>query len=189
MSFKPVNYNFSESTSLSECLIVAKKVKQHTQHQYTTFDHEKNEETTFVIVLNKPRTSIEAIALANSINAKEGNYVEAGQSRAFLISVDRDELLENVDNWGRFVFLPNIELLDEIKNLLGGNIKVGNLKAKIPLGKFNDLIATIGVDRHRFMDTFKIIDKSVPGSVRMLYGGEEAQRLRMQTLRTLMLFR
>ncbi len=181
VSFEPANYNFSESTSLSECLIVARKVKKHTEHQYTTFEHEENEETTFVTLLNKPRTSIEAIGLANSIEAGEGNYVEAGQSKAFLMSVNRDELLEYVDNWGRFVFLPNIELLDEIRKLLGGTIKVGNLKAKILLKKFNNLISTIGVDAHRFIDTFKILDESVPGSMRMLHGGEEAQRLRMQT--------
>lgn len=181
VSFDPGNYNFSESTSLSECLFVARKVKENTDHQYTTFAHEENEQTTFVIVLRKPKTSIEAIALANRIEAKEGAYVEAGQSRAFLISVDREELLENVDNWGRFVFLPNIEILDEMKNMLGGILKISNLRVKVPLIKFNELISTIGVDRHRFTDTFRILDEFVPGSFKMLHGGEEAQRLRMQT--------
>jgi hypothetical protein len=181
VSFDPGNYNFSESTSLSECLIVARKKEEQVEHQYATYVHADNEETTFVILLRKPRTSIEAIALANRIEVEEGTYVEAGQSKAFVISVARDELLENVDNWGRFVFLPNIELLDEMKNMLGGVLKIGNLRAKIPLIKFNELISTIGIDRHRFMDTFRTLDECVPGSVRMLLGGEEAQRIKMMT--------
>lgn len=171
VSYEAGDYNFSESTSLSECLIVAQKTDEH-------FD---NEETTFVLLLKKPRTSIEAIALANRIETKEGDYVESGASKAFVTSVKRDEFLENLDNWGRFISLPNREILKEIKHLLAGNLKRGNPKAKIPLKRLNDYISSIGVDRHRFTDTFEVIDDWVPGSVPMLYGGEEAQRKRMIT--------
>jgi hypothetical protein len=45
----------------------------------------------------------------------------------------------------------------------------------------NKLIITIGVDRHRFVDTFKVTDNNVPGSMRMLQGGEEEQRQTMST--------
>lgn len=171
VSYEPNHYNFSESTSLSECLFIAEKME----------NHEDSEETTFVTVLKKPRTSIEAIALANRIDNKEGSYVEAGESKAFVTSVKRKELLDNVDNWGKFVFLPNIELLDEIINLLGGTIKVGKLSVEIPLTRLNGLISSIGVDRHRFTDTFKLISSDVPGSFRILHGGEEAQRQTMGT--------
>jgi type I restriction-modification system DNA methylase subunit len=171
VSYEAGNYNFSESTSLSECLIVA----------HRTEDHFDNEETSFVLLLKKPRTSIEAIALAKRIGAKEEDYVESGESKAFLTSVKRTELLKNLDNWGRFVSLPNLDILREVNHLLAGNLKLGNLKAKIPLKRLNDLISSIGVDRHRFTDTFQVINDSVPGAVKMLHGGEEAQRKRMAT--------
>jgi len=107
--------------------------------------------------------------------------VESGESKAFLTSVKRTDLLKNLDNWGRFISLPDTDILEEIKDLLAGNLKLGNLKAKIPMKKLNELISSIGVDRHRFMDTFQIINDWVPGSVKMLHGGEEAQRKRMET--------
>lgn len=179
VSYEAGNYNFSESTSLSECLIVAQKTEEHWS----------NEETTFVILLRKPKTSVEAIALANRIEAKDGKYLEAGEAKAFCLSVKRSELLENLDNWGRFVFLPHIKILDEIEHILDGALRVGNLRAEIPLTRLNNLISSIGVDAHRFMDTFKTVypltnmfeHAPVPGSVRILHGGEEAQRRVMIT--------
>lgn len=169
VSYDSPNYNFSESTSLSECMFVAEK----------TDNHLDGEETTFITILKKPHTSIEAIALANSIYNREGDYIESGKSMAFLTTIKRKELLANVDNWGRFVFLPNIKLQDEIISLLDGTLKIGNIKEALPLTRMNKLITTIGVDRHRFVDTFKVTDNKVPGSMKILHGGEEEQRLIM----------
>ena len=171
VSYEADNYNFSHSTSLSECLIVAQKTEEHFE----------NEETTFVLLLKKPSTSIEAIALANRIEAKQENYVETGDSRAFLVTVKRNELRENLDNWGRFVFLPSLEILREMTHLLDGDLRIGKQHFEIPLVRLNNLIASIGVDRHRFTDTFKIVNGYVPGSVEILHGGEEEQRIRMAT--------
>lgn len=171
VSYEADNYNFSHSTSLSECLIVAQKTEEHFE----------NEETTFVLLLKKPGTSIEAIALANTIEAKQENYVETGNSRAFLVTVKRDELRENLDNWGRFAFLPSLEVLKEMAHLLDGDLRVGKQHLEIPLIKLNNLITSIGVDRHRFTDTFKVVNDYVPGSVEILHGGEEEQRIRMAT--------
>jgi hypothetical protein len=171
VSYEPNNYNFSESTSLSECMFVAER----------TDNHLDGEETTFVTILRKPHTSIEAIALANRIDSREGSFIEAGKSMVFLTTVKRRELLDNVDNWGRFVFLPNIELQDEVINLLAGTLKIGNTKEELPLTRMNNLITTIGVDAHRFVDTFQVVSSNVPGSMRMLQGGEEEQRQTMST--------
>jgi len=171
VSYEPNNYNFSESTSLSECMFVAERADKHRD----------GEETTFITVLKKPHTSIEAIALANRIDSKEGRYIEAGKSMAFLTTVKRKELLDNVDNWGRFVFLPSIELQDEVTNLLAGTLKIGNKTSKLSLNRLNNLITTIGVDRHRFTDTFKLVNDNIPGSMRILHGGEEEQRQIMTT--------
>jgi len=171
VSYEPGANNFSESTSLSECLFVAQKVQEHTD----------NEETTFVTLLKKPRTSIEAIALSNSIEGSNERLVQAGESKAFLTKIERSELLDNLDNWGRFTFLPDVEIMDEVSFLLQGTLKIGSQKVQIALVRLNNLIASIGVDRHRFMDTFKVVDEDVPGAVRIVHGGEEAQRKIMKT--------
>lgn len=160
-------YNFSESTSLSECLLVAKRVKEH----------QGNEVTKFVTLLSKPRTSVEGIALANEIEAGE-DYVQAGSAKAFIIRTRREEMLEQLDNWGRFVFLPSIGLLKETKDLLKGVLRVGNAQKEIPLTKLNN-IASIGIDRHQFNDNFKVIGGAVPGSFKVVYGGEEEVRRKM----------
>ena len=171
VSYESGNYNFSESTSLSECLFLAEKVEEHAE----------NEETTFVTLLRKPRTSMEAIALSNKIEIKEGKYVEAGQSSAFILNVNRNELIANIDNWGRFVFLPAINIQEDMRFLLDGIVKIGNVQAEVPVIRLNELISSIGVDRHRFMDTFKVMSNAVPGSFNILHGGEEEQRLIMKT--------
>lgn len=178
VSYEPGASNFSESTSLSECLFVAQKVQGQN-------DREK---TTFVTLLTKPRTSIEAIALSNSIESSTNKLVEAGKSKAFLTRIERGELLENLDNWGRFTFLPNVEIMEEVAFLLDGKLKIGSQNIELPLVRFNDLVDSIGVDRHRFTDTFKVIQADlltestpIPGSVKILHGGEEAQRRIMAT--------
>jgi hypothetical protein len=171
VSYEPGANNFSESTNLSECLLVAQKVKEFTG----------NEETTFVTLLKKPRTSIEAIALANSIEQNREIFVQAGMARAFLTKIERNEMLDNLDNWGRFTFLPEIGIMEEVAYLLEGQLKIGDQKIQIPLIKFNNLIRSVGVDAHRFADTFRMIDQEVPGSLKILRGGEEAQRMKMKT--------
>jgi len=162
-------YNFSESTSLSECLLVARKTKEYG-------------ETKFVILLRKPKTSIEAIALANLIGQIDGEegYVETGESQAFVISVDRERLLEYIDNWGRFVFLPNLTLLKELKYILKGVIRIGNMEKKISITKLDNLISSIGIDRRQFGDNFEVIRKEVPGSLKILHGGGEDVRRKMK---------
>jgi hypothetical protein len=170
VSYEPDNYNFSESTSLSECMIVAKKVDKHLP----------NEETAFIILLNKPKTSMEAISLATNIQNRTSNYVEARESKSFVITAKRKEILNNVDNWGRFVFLPNPKIINEMENLLTGKLKIGDQQTNIPLELMGNIINSIGVDRHRFTDTFRFVDKAVPGSVLALKGGEEAQRRKMK---------
>ncbi len=54
-------------------MIVAKRVENHSD----------NESTKFIILLKKPRTSVESVALANRIEAERGNYIEAGEAESF----------------------------------------------------------------------------------------------------------
>lgn len=174
LSYDWVNgYNFSESTSLSECLLIAKKANQH----------QDEEVTKFVLLLSKPRTSIEGIALANEVKANEidtgKEYAEAGNAKAFIARVTRKELLDHLDNWGRFVFLPNLKLLKGIKDLFSGALRVGNQQVEVPITKLNNLITSIGVDRHQFLDFFNIIKGEVPGCLKVVHGGKEEIRATM----------
>lgn len=177
VSYEPNNYNFSESTSLSECMVIASQ----------KLEQQPEDETRFVILLKKPRTSMEAIALANRLRTSGDEYVEASQAKAFIIPVRRKELVENIDNWGRFVSLPDVRMIKEIKNVLKGVIRLGNQEGRVPLVRLNEIMSSIGVDAHRFVDTFQMIEPTltsgiaVPGSLRMVKGGEEAQRLKMRT--------
>jgi hypothetical protein len=66
--------------------------------------------------------------------------------------------------------------------MLAGKIKLGNISSALPLTRLDNLIKTIGVDRHRFTDTFKLVDADIPGSMKILHGGEEDQRLTMTTM-------
>jgi len=164
-------YNFSESTSLSECLFVARK----------TTDMSKTDETRFIILLRKPKTSVEAIALVNKLDdSKKQQYVEIGRTSAFVIKARRDELNSYLDNWGRFVFLPNPKLLTRVKNILEGIIEIEENSRKIPLIRLNDLIESIGVDAHQFSDNFEKVFDKVPGSKNVVYGGEESLRRTME---------
>ena len=143
--------------------------------------HEENEITKFIMLIEKPHTSIDAIALANEISKDADSYSKAGKGSSFARSIARNELKDNVDNWGRFVFLPELEMLDQIEHLLKGKIKISNTECNIPMTKFNNLISSIGPDRKRFGDTFKILTENVPGAIPIIKGGEELQRLRMAT--------
>lgn len=164
-------YNFSESTSLSECLLVAKKVREHSE----------NEKTKFIILLSKPKTSMEAIALSNKTKEKK-EYIEVGDAKAFIVENSREEMIKYVDNWGRFIFLPNLLLIREIKDLLNGIIRVGGVKSKIPLIRLNALTSSIGIDRHQFLDNYEIVSGNIPGSFKVIYGGKEEHRKKMKIL-------
>jgi len=152
-------YNFSESTNLSEALIIARKAKT-----------DSSEISKFIMLSKKPQTSFESKALAKAI-INNGSYAEAGKAVAYINEVSGKELRENVDNWGRFVAFPDIKLLRFIKELNNGKL----FGKAIPLTKLGK-IATIGIDAHQFHDCFKKTTKKVIGSYPILWGGGEEQR-------------
>ena len=171
ISFDSENgYNFSESTSLSECLFVAKKINEHSEE----------EQTKIIMLLRKPKTSVEAISLVNEIERIQTNdYIEINECSAFVVLIKRKLLIENINNWGRFIFLPSFTLLRNYITFLNGKIKFENLKEKIPIIRLNDIITSIGIDRHQFKDVFTIVRRKIPGSVKVLYGGSEQIREKM----------
>jgi hypothetical protein len=174
----PNGYNFSESTSLSEVLIVAKRTKEHNEQ----------EETTFVNLLRKPRSSLDSIVLMDKIKdamIKGTPFVYGAEGVvAVLNRVRRDKLLENVDNWNRILAVSDVELSNEILTLIAEEqIQIKDQRIPVKLTKFTDLIKTIGINRRGYMieafglpvqgakvDCSKLTLK-VPGSYPMLCGG------------------
>jgi type I restriction-modification system DNA methylase subunit len=161
-------YNFSVSTDLSECLLIATKKSEHTNE----------EKTKFVMLLNKPKTDKAAINLANKI-VQGDNYAEINDASAFIISVEREELLDNLDNWGRFVSLPNLKILEILKQLHRGKIRVGEIEKGFPQKRLDELISTIGINRCELGNNFNKVENKVSEAVRILYGGGEENRKRM----------
>ena len=158
-------YNFSESTSLSEALIVARRREPS----------EENEETTITILRRKPATSLEARALAFKILAsKDGSYLEVNGSRAYAYWVSRKKLAERIFNWGSLLAFSEPKLTQIASEALDGNI----FRVNVPMIRLGE-IAAIGIDRHQFHDAFQTVTRELPGSYPSVYGGEEEVRLRL----------
>lgn len=165
-------YNFSEGASLSECLVVAKRVDRHRE----------DEETVFVNLIRKPSTALEAIMLADEVASRlrERSFavIEVGATCALAYRVKRSELLRYLDNWNRFVAVADVDMLKTIFQLLeSGRIEVGVSSVKVPLTVFNSVISSIGIDRHQFHDHFERVSVRTPYPV--IYGGEESVRKKM----------
>jgi hypothetical protein len=175
VSSDPENgYNFSEGTSLSEVLIVAKRQDEHSP----------DEETVFINLLRKPRTALEAVYLANMImdsltEGRESQFFSVGN--AVIYKVKRADLIRYVDNWGRFVALPDIELIQYAMDLINNNeIKLGGTKIQVPMTRLNDIIISIGIDAHQYHDLFNVSTAPRPDyPYPVLHGGGEEVRRNM----------
>ncbi|MEM2112263.1 MAG: hypothetical protein QXX08_10385 [Candidatus Bathyarchaeia archaeon] len=169
LSFDAENgYNFSESTSLSEALIVARKRKKP----------DKNEETKITVLLRKPLTSLEARALAFKITgAEKTDYIEVDGSKAYVYTFSRNDLAENLDNWGKLCAFPSHNL-----NRITAEIFTGKLCGKkLPitlLGKIADVVG-LAVRRGTFHEVFKQVSEGTPEAVPAIIGGEEELRKRI----------
>jgi len=164
-------YNFSEGTSLSEVLLVARRVGRY----------EDSEETVFVNLLRKPATALEAVMLAEEVmrrahSSGHPSLVEVGQSRALVYRVRRRQLLEHIDNWNRFAALPDLELLDSVLGLLDEG-RLPYVDARIPITWLQDLVSELGVDRHQFSDHFSPVRTATPYPI--VHTGEEEVRYTM----------
>jgi len=166
-------YNFSEGAALSETLIVAMRADKH----------RSDEETIFINLLHKPLTALEAIMLAEEIKRKallnDITLAEVGDSKALIFKVRRDQLLDNIDNWNRFVAISDIELLNlVVHQLLENNmIEINDYHVKVPITRFNNIIDTLGIDRHQFHDHFRRVETVTLYPI--VYGGGEEVRKRM----------
>ena len=160
-------YNFSESTSLSEALIVARKRE--------TID--EDEKTKVTILLSKPSTSLEARALAlRIVKTVEEDYLEVNGARAYAYEVPRKKLIERLHNWGALLSFTDPDLIKLSDEILSGKL----FGREIPMEVFGK-IANIGIDRHQFHDLFQKVSGRPPSSYPIIYGGEEERRLYMLT--------
>ena len=173
-------YNFSESTSLSEVLLVARKVK----------GHNNNENTCILSLLKKPQTPLYGVQLAHEVIRKfkeptkidllkhgyhAENYVKLGSTEGVVYTIPRGLLLKNLDNWGRLLAFTSPQLSLYTLNLLEGKIKLGDSEFTIPLRRLGEF-AEIGIDRHQFHDSFTKVKEEAPGAYPCVYGGEESVR-------------
>ena len=158
-------YNFSESTNLSEILMVARKRE----------NPEDNEETTMTILIRKPSTSLEARALAfKIIEAGKNEYVKVNESEAFIYKFPRSVLLANLDNWGKLCAFvsPNLNIL--VNEILSGSLH----GKKIPVNLLGNIVDIVGlaVRRGTFHEIFRQAEKGTPEAIPALIGGEEELR-------------
>jgi PAS domain-containing protein len=138
VSSDPENgYNFSEGTSLSEVLIVAKRRDKHSP----------DEETVIINLLRKPNTALEAIALADEIMKKKYGYVSLGENMAtaYVTRVKRSDLLNYILNWNILVYEGLFKYLDSM--IKRNEVEIGGITVRMPLSRFNDLITDMGVNR------------------------------------------
>jgi hypothetical protein len=138
VSSDPENgYNFSEGTSLSEVLIIAKRQDKHSP----------DEETVFINLLRKPRTALEAIALADEIMRRRYGYVLLGENMAtaYVTRVERSDLLNYILNWNILVYEGLFKYLDSM--IKRNEVEIESITIRTPLSRFNDLITDMGVNR------------------------------------------
>jgi hypothetical protein len=163
-------YNFSESTSLSETLIVARK----------RWPPEENEETKITLLLRKPLTSLEAKALAfKIIKANGGEYLEVNGARAYVYKFSRREMITNIYNWGRLCAFPSPRLNEMVSRIFLGNFYEKTIPIA-PLGEITDIVG-LAVRRGTFHKVFKQVREGTPEAIPALISGEEEVRKRIAT--------
>lgn len=151
-------YNFSESTRISELLLVATKKE--------LFNELSSMVTNFVMMLKKPETSFDATELAKKILNDSEHISE--NSNVIQYPIKYNSLLTSINNWGKFVAFPNLKLLEFVELLSKGilfnkTIQITSL----------DKIADLGIDRHRFSDSFFVSSEKLLNSIPTIYGGKE----------------
>ncbi|MEM4592791.1 MAG: hypothetical protein QW196_05270 [Sulfolobales archaeon] len=129
-------YNFSEGASLSEVLIIAKRVDSHSN----------SEETYFIELLKKPQTALEGLLYADRLSEaiKGGRNVVIVKDGivAKVKKILRKDLLSFIINWG--VFYLEEDLLKMLRDLIE-NGKIGS--ASIPMTTLGSLVTDMGVNR------------------------------------------
>ncbi len=155
VSHEPGNWNFSENTQLSECLIVAQRTKPHFE----------SEPTKVVNLWTKPKSSVEALTLASLIRQATGASLDALSGSEELHTDNRKYgeiiLCRSADikkeKWNEAAVFAQTELCRAAHFLSRGRVFVpgSGVVGKIPLTQLKS-IADIGPDRRDIHDGFKV---------------------------------
>jgi len=159
VSHEPQHWNFSENTSLSEVLLVARK-KQHGS-EFST------KKTMFVNLWRQPKTSIEALSLANDIIQGNIPDLETTQS-ACPISIGKQKYGEAFsmpwsqvkgELWSFATSFAQVELNRVFHHLRHSRLYFPNqgVLKEVPLKPLKDL-ADFGFDRRDMHDAFSLTD-------------------------------
>lgn len=143
---------------------MASKIEELDEHQTTRF----------VMLLNKPQNCYEAKGLARSIINNKNHFSSVNNSQAYIMNTTRKEISLSLDNWGRFIAFPSLNLLEFVKGLIAGEC----FGEKIPITRLGK-IANIGIDWKTFTGYFRISNVHLPGSHPTIYGGKEEQKKTM----------
>jgi hypothetical protein len=178
LSAQPGSYNFSENCHYSECLFVARKLK----------DSESARRTTVVIFHNKPTSVFESLSQAEEILSAHQTQEASNtfdifeNSRAWPLpfrtntepyaksySLSAEVLTRNTDNWGRLVAFANPELTKAsyVLRQLGEMVLPGGRSIPIPLIAL-DKAATVGPDRSQIRSVLRFDESG--GIVQTVWG-------------------
>jgi hypothetical protein len=153
VSHQPGRWNFSENTSLSECMLVARRLAPR----------ETAGNTKFINLWMKPSNSIEAILLADAINQVGGTLLSAATGVDELRLGDRKfgeivlappEQIRAAD-WGQQAAFARTELARAAYHLRRRSLAVpGHRRAHpLPMARLGDF-AAVGPDRRDIHDGF-----------------------------------
>jgi len=175
-------YNFSEGTSLSECLIVAKRI--------TSPEDLENRKTTFVILHSKPKNALESIIIGEKIYKTENTDQISIDNRVSLIRVEAKKLIEKLHNWGIFASTSDLQLIETVNALENGFLILDKIKKRIPITRLGELLSDISKIGAYLSDIASLplrgnridcsrLSRNVPGGIPMLCGGGEELRDRL----------
>jgi hypothetical protein len=137
--------NFSENTSLSEIMFVARKLKKK----------EAPGNTAYINLWHNPRTIYEAMDVSDRVNARTGNGAVLSDNGRKLAEVIELPPAQGEDQWIGVQFAQSLTL--RAAAALGrGRLEVpGRAPADVPLCPLGELGA-IGPDRKRIHEGFKV---------------------------------
>lgn len=150
------SYSFSQGSSLAECMLIARK---------KTGQDEQNGNTQFVLLRSAPKTIAEAKSLAKGV--KSGVIEDA---QGFILSIPQPEMEREEENWGRFVFAPDIRLIETLRAYRAGALGGGELI------RLDRIVASMVKKKKGFLQKLPLKEG---GKVKIILGGGENTRLTM----------
>ncbi|MHA2365221.1 MAG: Eco57I restriction-modification methylase domain-containing protein [Candidatus Hodarchaeales archaeon] len=193
LSMEPGSSWFSENTSLSECLLITRKlIALESKKSFSQL------KTLIIVLTRKPKTAYESFSITNEIaqlfsQISEGNkydYLTQTESNYYTLkiadkkvgiaySLPTSYLADYTNNWGIFFSLSSPILNKITFNLISTNIFAFNdikynFSVELPLIPLKS-IGTVGADRAT--RDFIINDKEIKGSIPAFIGKDMSLRV------------